>query len=339
MSKRNRKKVYTKRRKILLSLLFTVVCLSSIFILISIANAGKTKSSQDVVKQVYSDKKNEIQESQVNSTVEAESASNDAPKDNPNTNNDSIKTSDNTNVQGNGVSNQSVQAEYNKDKNSQAVTNSSSSKELLDVNSLYKKDGIKTAYLTFDDGPSKTVTPKILETLKKNNVTATFFIIGKMAEESPELVKKEFNEGYSIGYHSYSHNYSKMYGSLNDFENDFNHDDAIMKSILGSNFSSRIYRFPGGAFQNPKYVPYENFLKEKGYTYIDWNALNGDAESPGKKTPQQLFTRFKNTVESGYKEDLIVLMHDTYTKESTAEILPSIIEYLKNKGYEFRQIR
>ena len=81
-------------------------------------------------------------------------------------------------------------------------------------------DGKKVVYLTFDDGPSETVTPRILDTLKAENVHATFFLVGKAIDESEtnkNLVKREVAEGNAIGNHTYSHNYNYLYpkGNIN----------------------------------------------------------------------------------------------------------------------------
>jgi len=65
--------------------------------------------------------------------------------------------------------------------------------------------------LTFDDGPTTSVTPKILDILKEENVKATFFVIGKSAEEHPEIVKRAYDEGHYIANHGYSHNYKSIY--------------------------------------------------------------------------------------------------------------------------------
>ena len=69
----------------------------------------------------------------------------------------------------------------------------------------------KIAYLTFDDGPTKKVTPKILDILKQNNINATFFVIGKRVDENPEIIKRAYNEGNFIANHTYSHNNNKIY--------------------------------------------------------------------------------------------------------------------------------
>ena len=61
----------------------------------------------------------------------------------------------------------------------------------------------KIAYLTFDDGPNPTVTPKVLDILKAEDIKATFFVIGKLTEAHPELVKRAYEEGHYIANHGY----------------------------------------------------------------------------------------------------------------------------------------
>ncbi len=59
--------------------------------------------------------------------------------------------------------------------------------------------------LTFDDGPSPTWTPQILDILKRNNVQATFFVIGENARAHPDIVKRIYAEGHFIGNHTQTH--------------------------------------------------------------------------------------------------------------------------------------
>ncbi len=189
----------------------------------------------------------------------------------------------------------------------------------------------KIAYLTFDDGPSKVITPRILEILKQNNVQATFFVIGYMAERYPEVVRKTYEEGHAIGNHTYSHNYGFIYNSSENFVKDINRAELVLKSILGDEFSTNVLRFPGGSFgQKKKKVI--NAVKESGYNYFDWNSLNGDAEGIDL-TKDILIKRFKETINN--KGELIILMHDTDMKNSTVEALPEIIQILKDRGYIF----
>jgi peptidoglycan/xylan/chitin deacetylase (PgdA/CDA1 family) len=99
-------------------------------------------------------------------------------------------------------------------------------------------DGRKFAFLTFDDGPSTTVTPKILNILKENNVHATFSLIGKEIEQNDEskaIVKQEIEQGNAIGNHSYSHNY-KLVSNVAGFMDEINRTEGILRGILGDDF-------------------------------------------------------------------------------------------------------
>lgn len=192
----------------------------------------------------------------------------------------------------------------------------------------------KVAYLTFDDGPSSNITPRILDILDSHGIKGTFFILGSMAEQNPSLVKRIHNSGHSIGNHSYSHNYNYIYANVNNFLAEVYNTQATFKNILGQNFTSRLFRFPGGSFENYK-APYRQAVKDIGFDYYDWNALNGDSE--GINLPaKRLVNRLKETVRG--QEKLIVLMHDSSSKPTTADALPEIINYLKAQGYSFDKL-
>lgn len=209
-------------------------------------------------------------------------------------------------------------------------------------------DGKKVVYLTFDDGPSETVTPQILDTLKAENVHATFFVVGKAVDESQtnkNLLKREFEEGNAIGNHTYSHNYNYLYPkntiNVNNIIADIEKTNVSLKSVLGEDFSTRAIRFPGGhmtwAKKDAKGMEaMDKSLVDKDYHQVDWNSLSKDAEGPHKNAAQ-LKQEVINTM--GNKQKLIILMHDTYGKEETAKALPEIIKYLKEQGYEFKILK
>ncbi len=193
---------------------------------------------------------------------------------------------------------------------------------------------VKTAYLTFDDGPSPLITPKILEVLREYDIKATFFVIGKMAEQNPELVHQIQEEGHFICNHTYSHNYKLIYSSPDNFMADVKKWEEVLKTILGEDFETNILRFPAGSF-GKKRLPFRERVKEEGYISVDWNALNGDAEA--LHVPADvLINRIKETTEN--RDNAVVLMHDSNTKDTTAEALPEIIDYLKSKGYSFETL-
>lgn len=201
------------------------------------------------------------------------------------------------------------------------------------------KDGVKTAYLTFDDGPTNSITPKILDTLRRYNIKATFFQVGTLIESNPDMARRVYEEGHLLANHSYAHNYSELYATKDSFISEIQKTEALIKGVTGEDEIFKLFRYPGGSYNAGTWGAnkqiYKNVLAEMGYKYCDWNSLNGDAEG-GKKTAPQLVEGVKNS--SADKEDIVVLMHDAAAKKTTAEALPEIIEYLLSQGYEFKRL-
>ncbi len=203
------------------------------------------------------------------------------------------------------------------------------SKDLSNFNP-YKSDGRKVVYLTFDDGPSSNNTPKILAVLKNYNVKATFFLIGENAEQNKKLVKEEAAKGHAIGNHTYSHNMRYIYSDPKVFISDIKKCDEVLKSILGSNYNSKLIRFPGGSFGR-KLEPFREEAKKNGYRYVDWNDLTGDAEH-NIVPVVNLISKVKQYANHDH---LVILMHDAPEKVTTVQALPQIIEYFRSQGYSF----
>jgi len=207
----------------------------------------------------------------------------------------------------------------------------------------YSNDGKKMVFLTFDDGSSTTVTPQILETLKENDVRATFFVTGENIErggkKAEDLIKQSFEYGNAIANHSWSHDYHALYPNrtlnLDSFLADFKKTDDLLKKILGPYFSTRVIRCPGGHMSWKGMEPLDEYLNENNMASIDWNALNKDAEGR-KKNADELVQNAINTSQG--KDIVVLLMHDTYGKEETAKALPRIIQYFKENGYEFKTL-
>lgn len=189
----------------------------------------------------------------------------------------------------------------------------------------------KIAYLTFDDGPSPRVTPRILDTLKAYDIQATFFVIGNLAEQYPQLIKRAQEEGHFISNHTYSHQYKKIYAHPDRLLEEFAHTDQVLRNILGDGYTSKVVRFPGGSF-GEKRKPFREAVAAAGYYNIDWNVLSGDAEAKLVSVEKQL-ARIKETLPG--KDRAVILMHDANGKTTTADALPQIIEYLISQGYTF----
>ena len=209
-----------------------------------------------------------------------------------------------------------------------------------------REDGKKIAYLTFDDGPSEHVTDEILDILKEKEVKATFFVLGSEVEHSDSAkraFKRIIEEGHAIGNHGYCHRYDVLYPNgivdVNAFMADMKKSEDVMKSVAGPDFKTNIIRFPGG-HGSWNTTAIDNVLRDQGYSYIDWNVLNGDAEGQDL-SPEQLLNRLKETVSdlAGNDDVLVILMHDTDAKESTAQYLRDAIDYLTSLGYEFKTLK
>ena len=206
----------------------------------------------------------------------------------------------------------------------------------------YRNNGEKVVFLTFDDGPSTTVTPEILKVLKENDVRGTFFVMGdslNKSEKSKELLKEIYENGNAIANHSYSHNYKFLYPNrtlnLENFKEDYQKNEDLMKEVLGQDFNTRVIRCPGGymSWRGMSALKEYSEANNNKYISIDWNALNADAEGK-KKNPDELVEYAINT--SKGKEMVVLLMHDTYGKENTAKALDRIIKYYKEEGYQFK---
>ena len=175
----------------------------------------------------------------------------------------------------------------------------------------------KRVFLTFDDGPSRTVTPVVLDTLKSENIKATFFLLGSRVELDPDLVKREYDEGHYIASHGYSHVYSQIYATPQSVLDEYNKSVTAIRNAIGEQeYNPHLFRFPGG-YWGGKYAEVkkqaEQILEQNNVLHIDWNALTSDAA--GAKTTEQFIAELNKT--------------------ATANALPTIIKYFRDQGFEF----
>ena len=206
---------------------------------------------------------------------------------------------------------------------------------IQNLEDIYKSTDSKKVFLTFDDGPSKNVTPIILDTLKSENIKATFFLLGSRVELNPTIVKREYDEGHYIASHGYSHVYSQIYASPQSVLDEYNRSVTAIKNATGNqNYNPHLFRFPGG-FYGGKYASIKKEAKEllnqNGILNIDWNSLTSDAA--GCTTQEEFLQEIEKTV--GEHKKVVLLMHDAGNKMTTAESLPQIIAYFRDRGFEF----
>ena len=190
----------------------------------------------------------------------------------------------------------------------------------------------KTAYLTFDDGPSGN-TDIILQTLQEENVKATFFVVGTDNADNLARMRRIVQEGHTIGMHSYSHSYKKIYASVEAFLKDMYQVFNLIKDTTG--VTPTCFRFPGGSINSYNKAVYKDIKAEmirRGFVPYDWNVSSGDA-STTKYTPEQLTGYVLNGI--GSKSRIIVLMHDSSSKENSAQAVRQIIIGIREKGFIF----
>lgn len=208
-----------------------------------------------------------------------------------------------------------------------------------------KSDDVKgkVVFLTFDDGIDPTLTPQVMDILKEYGVHATFFHIGyTITPENGDILKRQITEGHAIANHSLSHNFNLLYPgrvpNQSQIVSEVNQTNANFQAILGKDFKTRIFRYPGGHMSWQGLESTDHALAKEDIQWIDWNMLCGDAEPLSvRPTTSESMMAYMDGSQKYFPETTVkvVLMHDTAGKELTVQTLPQIIEYFKNQGYTF----
>ncbi len=181
--------------------------------------------------------------------------------------------------------------------------------------------GEKIAYLTFDDGPNDIYHPMILDILKKYNLKATFFLVGRNSEQYAEVTTRTAAEEHTIGNHSLTHAFlPKQSGDV--ILQEIKTTKEILKSFNGGKDIS-LFRPPYGGV-NPNVKKYSADL---GLTLILWDVDPRDWSEP---STAELVNRVVSQVHPGAD----ILLHSNHLV--TVKALPQIIEQLKAKGYTFK---
>ena len=177
---------------------------------------------------------------------------------------------------------------------------------------------VKQVVLTFDDGPSSK-TEAILEILKQEQVTATFFLIGENSTSLRKIVRKIYEEDHLLGNHSFAHSVKFTFQSKQKVLDDLQRGAKAVEQIIGK--KPLFFRPPYGV-TNPEIAKAVNRL---GYTVVGWSVRSFDTKY---KNPEKLLKRLKQKTKAGD----IVLLHDY--PEVTPKILSNYITWLKQNDFQ-----
>ena len=174
--------------------------------------------------------------------------------------------------------------------------------------------------ITFDDGPNAVLTPRLLDILKQRNIKATFFVLGELVQEHPEIVQRAIAEGHEVGNHSWDHKALNKLG-----EGGLQHElaDTSAEITKAAGKPVTLMRPPYGA-TNPRLS--RAIEKEYGMKVILWSVDPFDWKRPG---PQVV----EHRILTGTKPGSIILSHDIHP--GTIEAMPTTLDALLAKGYKF----
>lgn len=174
----------------------------------------------------------------------------------------------------------------------------------------------KVLYLTFDDGPQREWTPKILQVLRKHRAHATFFVLGIQAAQYPELIAAERAAGHSVGNHTWDHK------TLTELP------DARIRQEVGAGVKSKCLRPPTGA-TNARVQAIAAAYRQR---QVLWDVDTKDWEKPGT-------ARIERAILAGARPGAIVLLHDGGgNRTQTVEALDRALTKLTKLGYTYRAL-
>lgn len=210
-------------------------------------------------------------------------------------------------------------------KNGETPVGNASADFLKQYNALYTGDTTeKVLYLTFDAGYDNGYTAGILDTLKKHNVPAAFFVVGNFLETQPELTKRMVQEGHIVGNHTYHHPDMSAISTAADFTKELTLLETKYKEITGADMP-KFYRPPQGKYSE------ENLKQAQavGYKTVLWSLAYVDWYVDDQPTADAAFAKLLPRTHNG----AVVLLHST--SRTNCEILDELLIKWKEMGYTF----
>ena len=200
--------------------------------------------------------------------------------------------------------------------------------ELAKYDAFYaEQTEAKHIYLTFDVGYENGNTASILDTLKKHNVSATFFVVGTYIESDPELVKRMAEEGHIVGNHTWHHPDMSQIAALDTFKKELVDVEDAYREVTGEEMT-KFYRPPQGKYSESNL----QMAQELGYKTFFWSLAYVDWYDDNQPTKEEAFDKLLGRIHPG----AIVLLHST--SDTNSLILDELIQKWEEMGYTIRPL-
>lgn len=195
-------------------------------------------------------------------------------------------------------------------------------RQFSSFNASWLLENEKNVCLTFDEGYENGFTPQILDVLKDKQVSAIFFVTYDFAKDNPDLIRRMIDEGHIVGNHTYRHyTMDEVSEEVAREEVMFLHD-YIQKEY---DYSMTLFRFPKGEFSEQAL----GIVNELGYKSVFWSFAYADWDTQNQVDETKAFTTICESTHPGE----ILLLHAV--SQTNADILPKVIDDIRQQGYEF----
>ena len=179
-------------------------------------------------------------------------------------------------------------------------------------------------YLTFDAGYENGCTEKILDVLKKQEVSAAFFLVGNYMERNADLVRRMVSEGHTVGNHTMHHPDMSKITDEAAFQKELEDLEALYEQVTGQKLP-KYYRPPQGTYSEENL----KMAQKLGYKTVFWSLAYVDWNNDAQPSKEEAFSKLIPRIHNG----AVVLLHST--SQTNAEILDELLTKWKEMGYRF----
>ena len=185
----------------------------------------------------------------------------------------------------------------------------------------------KIMYLTFDAGYEIDLTAGMLDTLKKHEVPAAFFLVGNYIRDYPDLINRMVAEGHIVANHTMTHPDMSKISNKENFAKELALVEDVYKNVTGTDMP-KFYRPPKGIYSEANL----QHAQALGYKTIFWSLAYMDWDEKKQPSKDQAFEKLLPRAHNGS----VILLHNT--SKTNALILDELITKYKDMGYRFESL-